>query len=90
MKDENKVGSRQAVRGIVVTIFWTLGSRVLGLIRDVCMTAALGATAGHGNFLMAWIGPRDISDKPRLSMFSSLASVLSQNRGAACFSILQK
>ncbi|HBF22392.1 MAG TPA: murein biosynthesis integral membrane protein MurJ, partial [Planctomycetes bacterium] len=57
MKNENKVGSRQAVRGIVVTIFWTLGSRVLGLIRDVCMTAALGATAGHGNFLMAWIAP---------------------------------
>jgi putative peptidoglycan lipid II flippase len=57
MNESRKIEGKQAVRGVLVTSLWTLVSRVLGLARDIFMTSALGVTAAHGNFLMAWVVP---------------------------------
>jgi len=50
-------GGRHAVRGAALTAFWTLGSRVLGFIRDALLAATFGMSPLLGAFTLAWVVP---------------------------------
>ncbi|RMH02620.1 MAG: murein biosynthesis integral membrane protein MurJ [Planctomycetota bacterium] len=51
------VTGRTAFHGALLTSAWTLGSRVLGFVRDALMVASFGMSAELGAFNVAWIVP---------------------------------
>ncbi|MBC8329326.1 MAG: murein biosynthesis integral membrane protein MurJ [Planctomycetes bacterium] len=52
-----QVTGRTAFHGALLTSAWTLGSRLLGFVRDALMVAAFGMSAELGAFNVAWIVP---------------------------------
>jgi putative peptidoglycan lipid II flippase len=50
-------GGRAAVRGAVTTAAWTLGSRLLGFVRDALLAATFGLSPLLGAFALAWVVP---------------------------------
>ncbi len=56
-RDGPDEGGRDALRGAAVTSAWTLGSRLLGYLRDALMAAAFGVTPVFGALALAWVVP---------------------------------
>jgi putative peptidoglycan lipid II flippase len=48
---------RHAMRGALLTSFWTLLSRILGFVRDAYMASVFGMSAAQGAFNLAWSFP---------------------------------
>ena len=48
---------RHAMRGALLTSFWTLLSRILGFARDAFMASIFGMSAAQGAFNLAWTFP---------------------------------
>ncbi len=48
---------RHAMRGALLTSFWTLLSRILGFARDAYMASIFGMSAAQGAFNLAWTFP---------------------------------
>lgn len=48
---------QHAVRGAALTAIWTLGSRLLGFVRDAMLAATFGMSPLLGAFTLAWVVP---------------------------------
>jgi len=51
------LSERSSVKGAFVMAVWTIGSRVLGFLRDALMAATFGMSPIFGAFSMAWMVP---------------------------------
>lgn len=53
----SKSQGQHAVRGAALTAIWTLGSRLLGFVRDAMLAATFGMSPLLGAFTLAWVVP---------------------------------